>query len=752
MKRSLSSPVPRAEIIASFQYGTAAEPAPPAGTEASPVDEDGKPKDGTTDESSTTDSPTSKALAAVEEAIADLEAAVAAEPDAKTDPNDAKVAADVAQLKSIVETLKTDQSKDEEEDAPEAKAPADAGTPPPPGASASPPPTAPAKTGAPTDAFAPGGVTTPGDIVDDEGNVGDEVKCANPECGHPASLHADGEAGDNTGPCSAPGCSCEAFVVANQQTNPDDSDGNDDGSTGGGGGEPPAEDEGKLADPAAPDGAPAPSPSPGDAPPAPDGSAPAPASDPAKQNLPPETTSNAAMGPAFKIPVLVIMGQPTGDGRELAPDSLDWRVPPLPLMGLATSTHDPGDWDMNDPAVIVGRIDTLAIGPGEGSTQVVSAEGYFLNNEDGLYFADLVEQLGRLGISADIAINTEEASVSDVDENGFPTEMSQVLTSGTIMGATALPFAAFEGAYIVLAGNEDAAPIPQEAESGPTAVTAAAPIHFLTYEECEPCQSGTDLLVASAGPERPPLAWFSDPGFYEGDGRLVEILDKRGQATAEGKFACPITVTEEGEIYGHLAPWDICHVGQNGKCVTAPSSRVDYAHYKRGQYVVTAEGEKIRVGTITAGVGHASTSQGFSAGRAMDHYDNTALQCADVNVGEDEFGIWIHGAVRPDATESQIRMLRASSLSGDWRKIGGHLELVAALAVNQPGFPLAVVASGQIESLTAAGAQVMYRISHPAEAITASGEEDDAIPSWARRGLLRLAREDARERMASVRV
>src|SRR5699024_6608649 len=31
-------------------------------------------------------------------------------------------------------------------------------------------------------------------------------------------------------------------------------------------------------------------------------------------------------------------------------------------------------------------------------------------------------------------------------------------------------------------------------------------------------------------------------------------------------------------------------------------------------------------------------------------------------------------------------------LSGDWRTIGGNLELVAALAVNTPGFP--IVASG----------------------------------------------------------
>ena len=292
--------------------------------------------------------------------------------------------------------------------------------------------------------------------------------------------------------------------------------------------------------------------------------------------------------------------------------------------------------------------------------------------------------------------------------------MAEILTEGQIMGLTVCPYPAFEGAYIVLGDGQSTTPIPAQAGDGEeqeTAVTAS--IHFMTYQQCEPCDQGLEVIVAAgAGPTRPPLAWFSDPGFTEGDGRLVEILDRRGKRALGGKYACPVTVTDEGRVFGHIAPWGVCHTGQSGQCILAPRSGADYAHFKRGQHLTTAEGEQIRVGVITADTGHAQV-RGVNAASAMAHYDNTALAVADVNIGEDEYGIWIAGAIRPGATDEQIRKLTAASISGDWRAIGGQLELVAALAVNQPGFPLAVVAGGQIESLVAAGANVMEHLSTP---------------------------------------
>jgi hypothetical protein len=108
------------------------------------------------------------------------------------------------------------------------------------------------------------------------------------------------------------------------------------------------------------------------------------------------------------------------------------------------------------------------------------------------------------------------------------------------------------------------------------------------------------------------------------------------------------------------------------------------------------------VGHITLGTGHANLTA--KASDAAAHYDNTGSCVADVRVGEDEYGIWVAGAARPDA---DLDVLRAASLSGDWRRVNGELELVAALAVNVPGFPIprtqtAVAASAQI-ALVAAG-------------------------------------------------
>ena len=157
-------------------------------------------------------------------------------------------------------------------------------------------------------------------------------------------------------------------------------------------------------------------------------------------------------------------------------------------------------------------------------------------------------------------------------------------------------------------------------------------------------------------------------------------------------------------VFGHLATWGVCHIGIQDTCVTAPHSGTNYAMFRTGT-VVTDEG-RIAVGQITMGTGHAGLK--MNAKSAVAHYDNTGAAVADVVVGEDNHGIWFSGLVRSTATQDQIDALQASALSGDWRRNGVGLELVAALAVNVPGFPIprtALAASGEMgqESLVAAG-------------------------------------------------
>lgn len=183
---------------------------------------------------------------------------------------------------------------------------------------------------------------------------------------------------------------------------------------------------------------------------------------------------------------------------------------------------------------------------------------------------------------------------------------------------------------------------------------------------------------------RPNRDWFNDPQFSVHTG---------------------ITVTDEGRVYGHAAPHGECHIGFADQCITMP--REDAHPYFMTGEVVCSDGSRVAVGQITVGTGHAPLS--YRASHAAEHYDNTGAAVADVAVGNDRFGLWVAGSIRPSVAASRVHELRASGrLSGDWRKVGGQLRLVGLLAVNVPGFPIpaarARLASGAPQALVAAGA------------------------------------------------
>jgi hypothetical protein len=196
-------------------------------------------------------------------------------------------------------------------------------------------------------------------------------------------------------------------------------------------------------------------------------------------------------------------------------------------------------------------------------------------------------------------------------------------------------------------------------------------------------------LIAAGFPLAPKDEWYADP-------KLTKPT--------------PITVEDDGRVYGHIAPWGVTHIGMAGK-VPPPHSAANYAYFTTGA-LKTASGKQVNVGQITLTGGHASRYA--SAEQAVKHYDDTSSAVVDVAAGEDRYGIWVAGSVRPSVTPEQIRAFRASAVSGDWRDVNGHLELVAVCAVNVPGFmnprAEARVASGAILSLVAAGAREMAEL------------------------------------------
>lgn len=162
----------------------------------------------------------------------------------------------------------------------------------------------------------------------------------------------------------------------------------------------------------------------------------------------------------------------------------------------------------------------------------------------------------------------------------------------------------------------------------------------------------------------------------------------------------PFTVTADGRAYGHLWLWNRCHAGIGDECVIAPRTQTDYAYFHNGQ-VLTSDGKMVKVGKITMGTGHAA--HGLRYIPAADHYDNTGTAAAIVHVTDDRFGGFAAGTIVSSLTEEQVQELRRSPISGDWRRVGNNLELVAALAVNTPGFPIVASINGEVNSILSAG-------------------------------------------------
>lgn len=193
--------------------------------------------------------------------------------------------------------------------------------------------------------------------------------------------------------------------------------------------------------------------------------------------------------------------------------------------------------------------------------------------------------------------------------------------------------------------------------------------------------------MSSLAPLKPPRAWFD---------------------TAEAGQPTPLTFTADGQVYGHLALYETCHSGFQGgafsECVQAPRSPSNYSMFHLGQ-LETDDGT-VAVGKLTYGTGHAPLAAGLQAASA--HYDNTGSVGAFVRAQDGRHGIWLAGAVRSDLTPEGLRDMRANPPSGDWRALNHQLELVAALSVVVPGFPvprsqLALSASAGISALILPG-------------------------------------------------
>jgi hypothetical protein len=351
--------------------------------------------------------------------------------------------------------------------------------------------------------------------------------------------------------------------------------------------------------------------------------------------------------------VLVIEGTPSGDGRQIQAGALTWRDLPMSLMLM---TKNPQGGNGHDGAEVCGTIQWIE----RRGNEIWGGGELDLALESGKQAQGLLARKTLRGVSADIdSVEVEYANpkggLDDIYEGNL------TVTSGRLMGATLCPFPAFQEAQVYLVDQKDQNPSKQPeidlVASGKLAVRRETQVvSYLPVND-------DDVLVASGAPVAPPQSWFERPVF---DGPT------------------PVRVSDDGHVFGHVAAWGTCHIGYAQRCVSVPKSKTNYAAFRVGR-VMTAEGVEVASGPIVLDTDHADLGDMWRSAR--DHYAHTGCAVADVNIGEDQYGVWIAGAVRPDATSSQIRALRASDISPDWRTVNGKpLEMVGLLVVNNSGF------------------------------------------------------------------
>lgn len=474
---------------------------------------------------------------------------------------------------------------------------------------------------------------------------------------------------------------------------------------------------------------------------------------PDEEEFPPMVDWATEMSPVPIHGVLIDTSEETGDGRHLAGDFDVLAVVdgPVPLR-----------WVRNDVGQHDGaaRVATITETWREGDRVLYNGHLLMVPDVDDV-FTLLAE--GRLGLSVDL-----DSAVFEVDETGD--EPILRYSEGRVRAATLVDIPALTGAWAELGSWSDieslaasgCAPCQERMETYRDAEFAPNNIPEITKDGpgwiTEPRATSRLRNYWATGPGAAKIAWGTPGDFNRCRANLAEyvprpdwlaglcanihfdamgiwpgqhlaraatgltasaftVVDDEKTAVLPAEWftepdmdvPVPVAITPEGRVFGYIAEWGTCHtglglsVGMDDTCTAPPNSPSNYAYYRTG--VVDTDQGEIPVGNLTMGIGHAPDR--MSAGAAIEHYDNTEAVVADVVVGENAFGIWYSGAMRPNLSNAQIRAFKAARLSGDWRTIGGNLELIGALSVNVPGFPiprLSLAASGGRQtSLIAAG-------------------------------------------------
>ena len=341
----------------------------------------------------------------------------------------------------------------------------------------------------------------------------------------------------------------------------------------------------------------------------------------------------------IEFPSLAKLDVRTRDGRLI--DAASFTVAELPrsikLMCKTAEGHM--------GAEVCGRLDEVTV-EDDGN---VSGKGWLNADEHGFRAAFLVKNQSLRGNSVDLGVAQQDVKITVEETEDGMLYATYDFVNAVLKATTLLTEPAFDDAGAVIPdGWEVWGCESDDAEEELMASLA-------------PADATPHAFAFSVVKSRPKLNGdlFTDPGL---DGLT------------------PLFVDEHEHVVGHLAGWNTRHLDS---AIPPPRSRTNYAYFANG-WVDTTDGF-VSTGRLVLGGNHAERGVGWQA--AIDHYANTCAAWADVAIGEDDYGIWVSGVVRPGTTDADLHAARASALSGDWRRIGANLELIAALSVNTPGFP-----------------------------------------------------------------
>jgi len=349
--------------------------------------------------------------------------------------------------------------------------------------------------------------------------------------------------------------------------------------------------------------------------------------------------------------VVCVEEELSGDGRLIAEGAAEWDDGPWPLkFSLSTTSHD--------EATIIGTIRSLV-----RDGRRILAEGVIDDDsssetvrEAALRAIELIEA-GTVGVSV-------ESSHTEISEERSDDE-TVVFRRLRIRAAALVDIPALEGTWVGMAA----------------------------------------ALRLLADSRRYDPEWFTNPAFGADGNEDVRLVWQSAERPEEspGQWGCPLTVEDNGRIFGHAALRHRCHGSYLDQCLVPPAQDEALDRWLIGEAVAG-----VRTGPIWAGGSHGVTPDGRV--KDPEWLAKTSEAVADVTAGWDQHGLWVAGAVRPGVTATGLAALRGSALSAEWHSYGGKLRCVGVLAVNGPGYLVrrAVAASGGVLTAGAdcAGCQI----------------------------------------------